>query len=346
MALPVVLIPVILTVTFKGADSVGNGINNLKLASSISRELQTKYKLNIEYFENKKSEVTSYLDELGKKELEIFETFEKFSLIMEQIQNRPVFKKYSKGNFIIPEYNPEEIKEVSLAATLVLGGLSGASIGIAGGIAAGGATTTLVSALGVASTGTAISSLSGVAATNAIYAALGGGAVAAGGGGVAAGAVVLGGATLGIGILAGGFFFEKYTESIKEKVEEMLTEVEKTAKEISKICHHLSNLKEVAIKFNGALVLTNRIYREHLSKLETLVFRDRKRDWNYFTEEEKKLTENTILLVGLLYNLGKTKLLLAPKDENELEEVNEYKVNEVVGDTKRALIETGLKKSN
>lgn len=344
MALPLILVPVILTAAAKGADSVGNGINNLKLASSTSRELQTKYKLNIEYFENKKAEVTSYLDDLGKKELEIFETFKKFSDIMEQIQNRPIFKKYSNDNFIIPEYNPKEIKEVSLAAALVLGGLSGAGVGVAGGIAAGGVTTTLVSALGIASTGTAISTLSGVAATNAIYAALGGGAIAVGGGGMAAGAVVLGGATLGIGILAGGFLFEKYTESIKEKVEEMLTEVDKTVNEINKICNHLTKLKETAMKFYGAVALTNRIYQEHLSRLFTLVFRYGKRDWNFFTEEEKKLTENTVLLVGLLYNLGKTRLLLIPKYENELEEVNEYKVNELVEDTKKALTETGVRK--
>lgn len=45
---------------------------------------------------------------------------------------------------------------------------------------------------GAASTGTAISSLSGAAATNATLAWLGGGSLAAGGGGMAAGSVVLG----------------------------------------------------------------------------------------------------------------------------------------------------------
>ena len=63
----------------------------------------------------------------------------------------------------------------------------------------GGATTisgqtaamSLATTFGTASTGTAISSLSGVAATNAATAWLGGGALAAGGGGMAAGTVVL-----------------------------------------------------------------------------------------------------------------------------------------------------------
>jgi hypothetical protein len=51
----------------------------------------------------------------------------------------------------------------------------------------------LVGTLGTASTGTAIATLSGAAATNATLAWLGGGALAAGGGGMAAGAAVLGG---------------------------------------------------------------------------------------------------------------------------------------------------------
>lgn len=56
----------------------------------------------------------------------------------------------------------------------MVGGLGGALLGTAGGFAASGATTAAVMALGTASTGTAISTLSGAAATNATLAALGG----------------------------------------------------------------------------------------------------------------------------------------------------------------------------
>ncbi|MGE6359792.1 hypothetical protein [Psychrobacter glacincola] len=60
-----------------------------------------------------------------------------------------------------------------------------------GGLAAVGSWT-LVSMFGSASTGTAIASLSGVAAHNSILAWFGGGAIAAGGGGMAAGTLTLG----------------------------------------------------------------------------------------------------------------------------------------------------------
>ncbi len=61
-----------------------------------------------------------------------------------------------------------------------------------------------VTALGAASTGTAISSLSGAAAQSATMAWLGGGSVAAGGGGVALGTAALGVVTVGPTMLLGG----------------------------------------------------------------------------------------------------------------------------------------------
>lgn len=86
------------------------------------------------------------------------------------------------------------------------------------------AVTTAVGALATASTGTAISTLSGAAASNAVLAWLGGGAVAAGGGGVATGAAVLATitwASAGVvaiasaGIIASAFYSKKYTEATK-----------------------------------------------------------------------------------------------------------------------------------
>jgi hypothetical protein len=63
---------------------------------------------------------------------------------------------------------------------------------------------TLAGAVGTASTGTAISALSGVAAENALLAWLGGGSLAAGGGGVALGGMALNFVTMGPALLVGG----------------------------------------------------------------------------------------------------------------------------------------------
>ncbi|MBU6213820.1 MAG: helix-turn-helix domain-containing protein [Actinomycetales bacterium] len=90
----------------------------------------------------------------------------------------------------------------------VLGKAAAASgVGAAVGGAASGLLASWVTASAVASTGTAISTLSGVAATNATLAWLGGGTLAAGGLGVAGGTLVLASiVTLPALIIAGGVF--------------------------------------------------------------------------------------------------------------------------------------------
>ncbi len=70
-----------------------------------------------------------------------------------------------------------------------LSAAKGSTVGAAVGVGSWG----LVSAFGTASTGTAIGTLSGIAAHNAALAWFGGGALAAGGGGMAAGSFVFGG---------------------------------------------------------------------------------------------------------------------------------------------------------
>jgi hypothetical protein len=75
-------------------------------------------------------------------------------------------------------------------------GVQSAAAGAGAGSAVAIGSWSLVSIVGAASTGTAISSLSGVAATNATLAWFGGGALAAGGAGMAGGTLMLGGLAL------------------------------------------------------------------------------------------------------------------------------------------------------
>ncbi|MFB9377336.1 hypothetical protein ACFFKU_15365 [Kineococcus gynurae] len=92
-----------------------------------------------------------------------------------------------------------EVTQVRLDALQTIGALAG-GLGVGAGAGAGAFAT--VGAVAVASTGTAISGLSGAAATSATLAALGGGSLAAGGGGVAAGTMVLGSLVAAPAVLA------------------------------------------------------------------------------------------------------------------------------------------------
>lgn len=80
--------------------------------------------------------------------------------------------------------------------------------------------TAAVTSFASASTGTAISSLSGAAATNATMAFLGGGSLASGGGGMVAGAAALNFVTIGPALLVSGLVVAGQGEKAKTKARE------------------------------------------------------------------------------------------------------------------------------
>lgn len=236
----------------------------------------------------------------------------------------------------LPKYDKEELKQVSVGAGVILGGLGGAATGTAGGLAAAGVTTSAVMALGTASTGTAIASLSGAAATNATLAALGGGALSAGGGGIALGTTILGAATLGVGLLVGGVIFNFTGEKLSDKSFEAYGEMLKAEETINKIVDYLKNLEKLSKEYKAALTTVNDIYNEKFNFLKQTV-ESGKTDWNDFTEIERVTTENTVLLVGLLYKMCKVNLVNKAEKEDEMNTINEAAVKESINSSEKVL---------
>ena len=101
---------------------------------------------------------------------------------------------------------------------------------VAAGTAAGVMTLGMVTAVGTASTGTALSALSGAAYVNATLAALGGGAVATGGLGMAGGLAVLGTAVAAPAAAVIGYFFDKNIKTNHAEAVKWLAEVEEYVK--------------------------------------------------------------------------------------------------------------------
>jgi len=325
-------IPLIIAAVAAGVAGAGAGVHGglkMKEANDTMNSAQRKQEGAIELFNTKNDATTELMDSIGKQELEILSSFDKFSDIIEKIQGRPEFKTYKKEGIDLPEYEAEELKKISAGAGLLLGGVGGATIGTAGGFAAAGATTSAVMAFGTASTGTAISSLSGVAATNATLAALGGGSLAAGGGGMALGTAVLGGATLGVGLLVGGIIFSITGTKLSEKASEAYAQAERTENEVNKIVVYLDELTEVASAFKESLTKAEGVYRKYLDIMDHIVNFNEKTQWDDFTEKEKKATENAVLLVGLMYSMCQVKLVLKQGDD-ELNIVNKEAVEGAV----------------
>ena len=157
--------------------------------------------------------------------------------------------------------------------------VAGFSFGI--GVAALGPTAAMgiATTFGVASTGTAISALSGAAATNAALAWLGGGALAIGGGGMAAGNALLalagplGWTIAGIAIVGSGLLFWK-AKSDKDKLEKiflLISERDHTSYEqaIVELNERIKRIIDETVKLNEAIMTIGTFGTDYSQMTET-----------------------------------------------------------------------------
>lgn len=161
-----------------------------------------------------------------------------------EISDSPELDKLQLGDF--SEKSLEDLKtDYQLLMDSGLG--LGAGLGSGAALAFGAYNGTML--LATASTGTAISGLSGVAATNATLAWLGGGTLAAGGGGVAMGTMVLGGIVAAPALLIFGHILGSKAETALANAHANM-EVAQThheeAKLLTKTLASIQNVTELA----------------------------------------------------------------------------------------------------
>lgn len=318
-----------------GVGTALHGVSKMKDASDTIEAAENRHKSNTAKFEMI-SEITSKkMDELGTLELTILKEFDMFSNTIEKIQNRPQFQKYQRTDITLPKYDKEELEKVSIGAGVILGALGGAALGTAGGFAAAGATTSAVTTFGTASTGTVISALKGEAAKKAVLAALGGGSIKVGGGGIALGTKILSTTSLGLGLMVGGILFSLKGESMSEKADATYEEMKKAEKTIETICTYLSELQDTAEEYIKSLKQIKNLYYKWFAWLSFTVNQGNKTDWNLFTKEEKIATENTVLLVGLLYKMCQVNIVEKAKNENEMNTINKVEIEKTMNNAKQ-----------
>lgn len=325
MPLPLVLMAGAAVAGTVGVANGANGAKKMIETNDEQKSIQKQHQKNMTDYEVRLTVATQAMDILGEDELKILSDFTEFSDVIEQIENRPEFGEIIRKDFNLPDYSIKDIKDVSVGAVALVSGAGGVAAGTFGGFAAAGATTSAVMALGTASTGTAISTLSGAAATNATLAALGGGAVAAGGGGVALGTTVLGVTTLGVGLMVGGVIFNITGNQLKAKTAEAHEAVDKETQEVLEVCYYLEELSNVATNYHEAVMLMKKLYEKHFARLQYTVLVENKRDYREFTETDKLAYSNTVLLVGILYDMLKTNVVNS--NDSGLNETNAESLN-------------------
>jgi len=243
MAIPFILGGIALAAAAKGVSKGIDARSKNKEAKEIVEDAQYKFR-----------QAEKKLKEEGEILNQNLENFAKFKLLVftTQIKNLiELFKKCkdradSTLNHENINLTPEEIKQLENTVSSSLEITSGITQGLASGTLTAFGAYGSVGMLASASTGTAISTLGGAAATNATLAWLGGGSLAAGGGGMALGTAVLGGIAAGPLIAVAGFVMDS-------KAEKNLTEAYDYESDID------INIKKMELSIEGFQATNSRI---------------------------------------------------------------------------------------
>ncbi|OFI05979.1 hypothetical protein CLOACE_13600 [Clostridium acetireducens DSM 10703] len=278
-----------------GAVGVKKGIdakNDMDLAKSINEEANRIVRKTEKSIEKAKDRTKTFIENLGRKKIELLSTsINDFIINFEKIKN--INLKDSDGIDELRNFNPQssefkELKKASFEAKeIAVNGLS--AIG-GGALLAFGTYNIVMGGLGgllvTATTGTALSSLTGVAATNATLAWLGGGALSAGGFGMVGGMAVLGGIVAGPALAIGGALFAKQAEkayydaqSNADKAKEFEEQGKTIVTMLSSISTRANNLRKLLNKLNKYFVNSIEILKYGIETCGT--------NWNTYPDSMK-----------------------------------------------------------
>lgn len=216
MPLPLVPALVIGSALLFGGYGVKKGIDaysDNEEADELNEEAQKLLRKAERRLKRKRRDCKRQLEGLGQLKFSIWDRqLGRFVSLFEQIRNVHATGIAAEDKV---DFSPQELKEMKelsgYASEVIGGGITAIGSGALVGMASYGGAMMFASA----STGTAISSLAGVAATNATLAWFGGGSLAAGGLGMAGGIAVLGGIAAGpVLAVAGGVMAARAREKL------------------------------------------------------------------------------------------------------------------------------------
>lgn len=292
---------------------IGKGIKagiDQKDANDTNDLAQDIVDLATEDAETSRENCNKALKDLGRKKLWVLEnSIEPFIRLFEQLHNVELGE--SKGmdelrKFRIDEQAFDELKQMStIASSIVCGIAGGAAAGALAAIGAYGGAMTLGAC---ATTGTAIATLSGAAATNATLAFLGGGALSIGGLGVAGGTMVLGGLVAGPALAVMGFIVGAKASANKDAAYSNLSKAWEYAEEVETVQVLCKAIRIRANMFERLLIKLDAIFSPYIVRLEQII-QTRGTDYSQYSGDEKAVVAANLALAKAIKAVLDTPIL-------------------------------------
>ena len=218
-------------------------------------------------------------------------------------RNTPGLEEFSK--FRIDAQDLRGLREMSDFAGSILGGTATGTV--AGALTAFGAYSGVM-ALGAASSGTAIATLSGAAATNATLAFLGGGSLAAGGLGMAGGMAVLGGLVAAPALAVLGLFMGSSAKKNLENARSNLAEAKKFREEMETASVLCNGIRRRAYMFERLLIRLHIMLRNANDGMQSAI-NTYGTDYRNFSQDAKKTVGTAASLAKAVKTILDTPIL-------------------------------------
>jgi len=288
MALPLLFIGAAVATGAVGGTKTIKAVSDNSKAGQINEIANQSIENARDELDRQRKEVGAALEALGKEKLTILNrNVTDFVTTFEKIKN--VDFQSSIGleelkNLHIDQNTFQELKELGNFALGVAGGAAAGAVG--GALTAMGAYSAAMT-FASASTGTAISALSGAAATNATLAFFGGGSLASGGLGMAGGMYVLGGLVAGPALMVMGMITEAKS---KEKLENALSnkaQADEVVESLNAASVQCSAIRRRTYMFYNLLAHLDALFLPQVWKMQDIV-ENEGTDYRAYTLESKK----------------------------------------------------------
>ncbi|MFS8150125.1 hypothetical protein [Vreelandella titanicae] len=297
-----------------GAAKGVSGAIDQSNAKGINNDARSLVETANKDLEKKRQSANNTLEDYGQRKLRAFngviadfiETFQKLKNV--ELSQSPELDKLNAGDFSNKTF-PGLTQDYQALKDAGLG--LGAGLGSGAALAFGAYNGTML--LATASTGTAISSLGGVAATNATLAWLGGGSLAAGGYGMAGGMMVLGGVVAGPALAIFGHVMGNKGEEALNTANTNMEQARTISDEASLISSKLVTIEEVTALANTTFSNVSSRLRRAVSELRKVIDNEGV-DFGNYTEQSKAVVFSAVKFAQLLKAMVDTPIL--DKDGN------------------------------
>jgi hypothetical protein len=202
--IPIAIAAAVAAATAYGGKKTYDGVHAMRRAKAIGETAERDHKHHVASLESARDHLSKKLALTHRLRLDVARTTLGRMVELLQALER-LGRLRTPEQFARVGVQPEQARTFVAQYVEAGGTLRGTFAAAGAGAGASAAATGLIGTFATASTGAAISGLSGAAAQSAILAWLGGGSLAVGGGGMALGSVVLGGIAVAPAIAIGGF---------------------------------------------------------------------------------------------------------------------------------------------